>query len=266
LRQERDEAPNLRSNDPQARVAALERLAAATVTHEEIDAAAACLGATEKLVQRRAAEAFARLHRAGIDIEPALSLAVRSTDLRQRWGAAFAFSLIGALPPEARDILVDSLGLDDGDIRWAAADILLRSSEIDDRPQRLTQLLVHGNPHQRKMAAYCLRRLDLRSPAVDRALLAALEDRSAAVRLATLAALSRLATDRAVAAQHLAHVLDDTDPGVRRAAAVALGDLGEARPETLAALRQAAASDDGSLCRAARRSLEKLVGRPRSAT
>jgi len=210
-----DEIANLRSGDPSTRIAALGRLAPGTITHKEVEALTGCLSAPEKLVQRRAAETCARLQRAGIDMQPILFSVLRCTDLRRRWGAVFALSLIGPVPREAVETLMDSLGLDDGDIRWAAADLLLGSGYLSGCTEKLTDLLVDGNPHQRKMAAYCLRALELRSQRIDRALLNALADSSASVRLAALSALSRMAVDRAAAERGVARALGDADAGVR---------------------------------------------------
>jgi hypothetical protein len=54
------------------------RPAAATITPDEIEAMATCLAASEKVVQRRAAEAVAQLQREPADIRLML-LATRST-------------------------------------------------------------------------------------------------------------------------------------------------------------------------------------------
>ena len=93
---------------------------------------------------------------------------------RQRWGAAYALSLLGDAPPVTLPTLLEALGSDDGDVRWAAGNILARLRGDTALVDALQQLLGTGNPAQRKMAAYCLRDLDARSPAVERALLAAL--------------------------------------------------------------------------------------------
>jgi HEAT repeat protein len=108
------------------------------------------------------------------------------------------------------------------------------------------------------MAAYCLRDLGVRSPAIETALLAALHDTEAGVRLAAMSSLARLSATHALLVPHVADLLTDPDPGVQRAAAVVLGTLGESSTAALTALRQAAASPDASLRRAAERSLHRL--------
>jgi len=65
------------------------------------------------------------------------------------------------------------------------------------------------------------------------------------------------------AARRLLSLLDDPDGGVRRAAAVALGELGTGSEEVMAALHAAAASEDASLTRAAQRALRLLADRTR---
>lgn len=249
----------LRSEDPQERVEGLRRIAAAALASPaEIEAMTACLGAPEKLVQRRAAETFAELYRAGIDVEPALLSALSSQEIRQRWGGAFALSLIKPVPEQARAVLLECLGMDDGDIRWAAADLIFRGLATDADAEDLYRLLLSGNVNQRKMAAYCMRAQGKRVAAAQSALTSALADPSVAVRLAALAALSRVALDAGEAARRVAVLLDDADPGVRRAAAAALGEFDECPPGVLDGLHRAQASDDQSLQRAATRSLAKL--------
>jgi HEAT repeat protein len=238
--------------------------ASTTATKEELDALAACLASHDKLIQRRAAEALAELHVAGVQVEGLLLEALRSRDAGRRWGAAFALSLVGPLPAEVRPVLIESMGVDDGDVRWAAADILLRMPGWDSGPEDLRRLLLDGNTHQRKMVAYCLRRLDQRSAKVQTALTIALGDVEVGVRLAALAALSHLAVDHGAAADAIALLVEDRDAGVRRAAAAALGDLVQISPAASAALQSATASDDESLRRAAARSVERLRHRDES--
>lgn len=246
-------------------VAAMQRIAASsTATMDELDGLAACLGSSDKLIQRRAAEALAQLHAAGVRVDGLLLTALRSGAAGQRWGVAFALSLTGSLPAEVRPVLIESMGLDDGDVRWAAADILLRTTGWDSGPEELRALLLDGNANQRKMAAYCLRRLGQKSAPAQAALTTALGDVEVGVRLAAVAALSRLAVDHGAAADAIALLVEDRDAGVRRAAAAALGELSEVSPAASAALDSAALGDDESLRRAATRSLERLRNRAES--
>jgi HEAT repeat protein len=231
-------------------------------TVEELAALAACLGHARKAIQRPAAEAFAALAACGLAVEAVLLPGLEAPTARQRWGAAFALALLGQPPPGVLPVVVEALGSDDGDLRWAAARILPR---VADRPTTialLRDLVGRGNPPQRKMAAYCLRDLEARAPEIEAELLARLDDGDRDVRLAAVAALARLAVAREHVAGRLLGVLAADEPPVRRAAAAALGVVGDASPPVLDALRAAAAGPDAGLARAAERALAML--RPRT--
>jgi HEAT repeat protein len=249
----------LRTSALDERLAAIAELAA----HEhpepgELQALAACLGSPPKVLQRHAAEAFAALHRQGVAVTALLLAGLQAPDRQQRWGAAYALSRIGPAPAQALPVLLECLGVDDGDLRWAAADILVHMARDTHLVGALQQLLADGNPAQRKMAAYCLRDLEVRTPAVEQAVRAALADAAPGVRMAAILGLARLGSERAALALQVAAMLTDADAGVRRAAAAALGTLGESTEPVLAALHAAAASPDPSLQRAATGALHRL--------
>ena len=147
---------------------------------------------------------------------------------------------------------------DDGDLRWAAAGIVVRLRDRAALVGSLCALLASRNATQRKMALYCLRDLETRAPEVQQAVLQALGDADRDVRLAAIATLARLALDRGGAAERLVHALETGDERVRRAAAAALGALGERSAPVLAALGAASASPDPSLRRAAKGALRQL--------
>jgi HEAT repeat protein len=217
------------------------------------------LGAPTKAVQRGAAEALAALGRAGeAAVEQVLARALHDGDGRRRWGAAYAWSRLGCIPPACLPVLLDALGASDGDLRWASAAILRELGDGDEVVAALRGLLGSVNPLQRKMALYCLRDLAPRDAGLEAHLLGALDDVEPAVRLAAMAALAHLAIDRDGAGRALVARLDDADPGVRRAAAAALGRLGLATPAVTAALRRALGAGDAGLARAASRALAAL--------
>lgn len=249
----------LRAPQLDERLAAIAELAAREhVERDELQALCACLGSEPKALQRRAAEACAALHRRGVVVTEMLLAALQAGGRQQRWGAAYALSRLGAAPPQVLPVLLECLGVDDGDLRWAAADILVHMDPVPERLDALRDLLAAGNAAQRKMAAYCLRDIETRSAAIEQALCAALHDAEPGVRMAALSSLARLSVARAPLAQQVAAMLNDPDTGVQRAAAVVLGTLGEPSAPVLAALRDAAASTDPSLQRAAARSLRRL--------
>lgn len=254
-------AARLRSEDVGTRAAAIGALAEqGRAAPDELDALAACLADPRKAVQRPAAEAFAALAARGVRVAEVLDAASRSKQATQRWGAVYALSLVGAPPPHVLPVILDALGADDGDVRWAAAAILLRLADRATLVDRLRGLAQAGNAAQRKMALYCLRDLGARSAEVEEVILRAAGDGEVDVRLAAFAALARLARDREAAAERLLVVLATGTERERRAAAAALGTLGERHARVLAALRAASESGDDSLCRAARGALRRLGG------
>jgi len=225
---------------------------------DDLEALAECLGAARTIVQRRAAETFAALAQRGIEVRRCLCTAVQSPAPKQRWGAAYAMSLIGQPPPLALPALLEALGSTDADVRWAAGNILARMRESSDVGKVLRAVLATGTPLQRKMAAYCLRALELRCRDNEQAIVAALDDADPSVRRAAVSCLPRVATNRPAAAQRLVELLGDSDVSVRRIAAAVLGPLGERSAAVVAALRAATTTTDVSLQRAAERSLRML--------
>lgn len=228
------------------------------VNGDQLDALGECLASESKVVQRRAAEVLAALARRGVPVEARLLAWVRTADMTQRWGAAFALSLIDALPADAIAVLIDVLGADDADLRWAAAEIVVHKAADPMRLGALLEVLLYGIALQRKMAAYCLRDIAVHRPDIEAALVGCLQDPDAAVRLAAVSALPRVACDPSSVSRHLIGIVRGPDAQLARAAAAALGALGERSDEVLAALGGATASGDPSLQRAAQRSLRLL--------
>jgi len=218
------------------------------------------LGAPTKAEQRSAAEVLAAVARAGQDVGPLLEQGLTDDSPRRRWGAAYACSVVGSMSPACFPILLEALGSDDGDVRWAAATIIRSLPVHPDIVSELRALAHAASPLQRKMALYCLRDLSAQASGLDHELLAALRDDEPAVRLAALSAVTVLAQDRRAAARAVVGRLDDADAGVRRAAAAALGRLGPAEPDVLGALRRARDGADPALTRAAASALVLLGG------
>ena len=225
---------------------------------DELASLVDALGAPTKAVQRGAAEALAALARAGQDVEELLGTALADAAPRRRWGAAYAWSRLGPVPPACLPVLLDALGAVDGDLRWASAAILRELGGRLALEPALRRLLGSPNPLQRKMALYALRDLNVRVADLDAELRRALDDPDAAVRLAAMSALASLADDRPAAAGALLLRLEDADAGVRRAAAAALGRLGVASAAVTSALRRALVTGDVGLARAAAGALAAL--------
>jgi HEAT repeat protein len=252
-------AERLRATGSETRLAAIAAIAArGTADADELRALAACLADERKAVQRAAADAFAGLARRGIPVAPVLEQALQGTGARERWGAAFALSRAGELPANALPAVLEALGSDDGDVRWAAAGIIVRVKDRAGAIAALRHLVDEADAVRRRMALYCLRDLGDRSAEVERSIVVALGDPAWEVRLAAVSALAHLAPDPVTAAHHLLEALRADDSRVRRAAAIALGTLGERSPAVVTGLEAAARSDDPSLARAATAALGRL--------
>lgn len=220
-----------------------------------------CFDHPLKVVQRTAGETLVALAAAGVDVADTIERAVATGPFRRRWVAAWTASRLPALrSPAQEDVLLEALGTDDGDVRWAAARILTAGVGAPDLAPRLLALATAGNAEQRKMAVYCLRDLG-RADAVSLARYrAALDDPSPGVRLAGMSALQRAGSGEPADARRIARLLDDDpDGGVRRAAAATLGRLGIADAEVRQRLARASASDDPVLARTAHAALGRLA-------
>lgn len=165
---------------------------------------------------------------------------------------------------ELAGVLLELLGGEDSDRRWAAEEALVGIGRIDPAvADRLRQLVTAGGPTARKMAIYALRDLGGRTSGLCAELLGALGSPDSESRLAALSALAELFPDEAVVARAVAEIVrSDPSPGVRRAAASALGKLRpplQERVEVLRLLEAIVEAEDEGLARAARGSLRRLA-------
>src|SRR5262249_9059746 len=117
-----------RDGRAQRGMTALERIAeiAARARADEADLSLLleALGADTKAEQRGPAETVAVLARAGVAVDSLLARALADAAPRRRWGAVYAWSRLGPVPPACVPVLLDALGTADGDLRWAAATII----------------------------------------------------------------------------------------------------------------------------------------------
>lgn len=160
------------------------------------------------------------------------------------------------------DVLCEAMGDDDGDIRWAATNLMVRlgRENLAEIGARLLKLAADSDHNARKMALYCIRDLEIAGAELLDVVESAVHDSDVHVRLAALAVLARI---RDASGQSVRIILacmkSDPDPGVRRAAASALGNIQDAGADTMAALAFAAAdTTDESLARAARGALDRI--------
>jgi len=255
----------LNDADDEPRLAAIARVAEnpAGLSDASLDALLRCLGANRKIIQRRAAEALAVVAQRDPRIVEKLRNALSGNDSRMRWGVAYALGLIDdALDLRAMPVLVEALASSDGDVRWAAAELVVRLGEKnhDAVGKQLIALAHDGNLNARKMALYCLR--DVGGPRED--VLEAAEsccaEHHGLLKMAALSLLSRMENAGERAAALAIRLLEyDPDEGVRRCAAVALGHIGNRSPRVTEALACAAnAGDDIYMKRAAQAALARL--------
>lgn len=242
-----------RQRDAIARIAAAGRADAA-----DVDLLVDALGAARKPVQRRAGGVLATLAAEAPELVARLEATLADASLRRRWGAAWTLGRLGPPPAACLPVLVEAMAEADGDLRWAAATLVVAMRETPGLEQRLHALAKDGNAPQRKMALYCLRDLAAPSATLDALAAAALADPESTVRLAAMALAARLPSDRTAVAARIAARLDDADAGVCRAAAAVLGRFGERTPPVVAALTRAAGRDDPVLARAATGALAAL--------
>jgi HEAT repeat protein len=227
------------------------------------------LGDPSKAVARAASDALVAIARRSGGVDDVLRAALHSDSAAARWGAAFTLARIEPPAPRLLPALVEALGSDDGDVRWAAARILVDLGRLHGEVLALLVGLARTGerPVLRRMAAYALRTLAPDRPEAARVLLEATRDADLQVRRAAFTALAALeAPPPEVGARLVEALRGDPDPGSRRLAALALGELGAANPRALPpaardGLRAAlGASEDADLRRAAERSLRKLEG------
>jgi HEAT repeat protein len=226
------------------------------------------LGDAHKTVQRRAIDELVAIAAGGDRfVTEKLRASVASADRRVRWAAAYALGQIGstAFAMDSADALCEAMADDDGDIRWAATNLMVRLgyNNLAEIGARLLKLAATGDRNARKMALYCIRDLEIAGPELLAVVENSVHDPDVHVRLAALSVLSRLRDASGQAVRIMLECLkSDSDAGVRRAAASALGNIQNATADAMAALASAAAdTGDESLARAARGALDRLEKR-----
>ena len=254
----------LKDPDPAIRVAGCRAAASDPAATLLAPALGRALGDPDNAVVRAASDALVAIGRERGGLGEILSEALRSQDWRRRWGAVFTIARLEPPTPRLLPGLVEALGSADGDVRWAAARILVDMARLHGEVEPLLAGLARDDPRDavRRMAIHALRSLAAAGGAGERALLSATRDREPSVRRAALTALAGSASEASLA--RLTEVLvADRDPASRRLAALALGALGSARGGLPAPARKAldaAAHDavDDDLRRAALRAQQHM--------
>jgi HEAT repeat protein len=158
------------------------------------------------------------------------------------------------------DVLIEGLGSEDQDIRWATLLILARLGKTDERVvSLLLNLLQVGSSTHRRMAVYCLRDIGLEDSGSAAALLECFGDPEPLVRVAAVTSLARVSRiDKDGTALLLRLLQGDPDSRVRCSAAFALARLGVPSEEIRSCLLAASQGSDPRLRKAAADAL-KLI-------
>ncbi len=257
----------LRSADPEERraacIAAVDDPSAVVL----LEALGDALGDPVRGVQRAASEALVALGKRDRGVDAVLRRALRSDDATRRFGAAATLARLVPPSPNLIPALVEALGQREGNVRWAAARLLVDMGRLHGEVLGILLGLVRADerPRVRRMAAFALRELSPDHPECARALVQATQDDDATVRRAALTALASLVDPPPSVLERLLTVLlRDEDGASRRIATVALGELGAADPSCLSQeareqLRSVAGtSPDSDLRRGANRALARL--------
>lgn len=231
-----------------------------------VDGLAAVLGDPDKAVARAASDALTELAGTHSEAGDAVRRALHSDDPRRRWGAAFTRARLSPPDPALLPATVEALASEDGDVRWAAAKLLVDMGRLHGEVLSVVLGLASqaDSPAARRMALFCLRELAPDDPHAAAALMRATDDSDRAHRRAAYTALAALLDPPPGVLDRLARALaGDSDPVIRRLAAVALGELGLRNPGPVAEraaahLGAVADDDDPELLRAATRAAERL--------
>jgi len=214
----------------------------------------------DKKVTRDAADALISIAPDFPQLAEQLNRLIAETPAESRWPIAYVLGHISPASPSCLPLLTETLGSKDPDIRWAAARLLIRLGKGEHGIDALLiELLKSGSSTQRRMAAYCLRDLDLKDRPSLQALMESLRDPDPLVRVATVAGL-KIRSD--IGKDGLDYLLDlflrDSDPRVRHTTALALAQLGAPSREIRQALEEASRSDEPQLKKAAVAALSLL--------
>ena len=229
----------LRGADAAGRVEACRAVASDPAGALLAEALVVALGDPDKHVARAAREALVALARAGSGdgVVPLLRAALRGESTPARIHAALTLARLEVPEPSLLPALTLALASPDGDVRWAAARVLVDMGRLHGEIVRVLLGLVRGGeaPAVRRMATFCLRELAPDQPAAAQALLEASRDPDTHVRRAAMTAMAGLLDAPAAVTARLAEALDDPDAVAAGLAALALGELRSV--ETLPRLR-----------------------------
>ena len=230
------------------------------------DALGEALGDPEKAVARAASDALVEIATRIGDVQSAVRKALRSEVPSRRWGAALTAARIDPPGPRLLPPLVEALGSADGDVRWAAARVIVETGRLHGEVLPLLLALVRNGERaiQRRMAIFALRELAPDRIEAAEALLDATRDTDLQVRRAAFTAMASL-TDplSGIPTRLLEAVHEDDDAASRRLAALSLGEIGRENPRAISpeAIRQLRDVEEQCQDPDLRRALQRTLGR-----
>ncbi len=183
------------------------------------------LAHSDRAVVRTAIDSLVTIGHGRPEVRESLNRLLQEVSSAKRWPVAYTLGQLSQPSSSCLDILIEALGSEDPDMRWATLQLLIRLGKNDKRILPLvSELLNSGSPTQRRMAVYCLRDLGPEDRSVQ---LQCLGDTDPLVRVAAVIALSkqsRLSEDVLSVLVRLNS--NDTDSRVRNAAGFVLERLG----------------------------------------
>jgi HEAT repeat protein len=231
-----------------------------------VDALGEALGDPEKAVARAASDALVEIAARMGGVEKAIRSALRSELPRRRWGAAFTAARIEPPGPRLLPPVVEALSSADGDVRWAAARVVVEIGRSHGEVLPLLLAMVRSGERaiQRRMATFALRELAPDSVEAAEVLLGATRDIDLQVRRAAFTATASLTTPPPGLARRLLEAVhEDDDAASRRLAALSLGEISRANPQAISpeAIRQL--RDEEQRCQDPdlRRAIQRALGR-----
>ncbi len=183
------------------------------------------LAHSDRAVVRTAIDSLVTAGHERPEVRESLNRLLQEVASEKRWPVAYTLGQLSQPSSSCLDTLMEALGSEDPDIRWATLQLLIRLEKNDKRILPLiSDLLNSGSPTQRRMAVYCLRDLGLKESSLQ---LRCLGDTDSLVRVAAVTTLSK----QSQLSEDVLSVLvrlnsNDPDSRVRSAAAFALERLG----------------------------------------
>lgn len=227
---------------------------------EEIDSLIESLDHPDKAVVRPAVDLLIALGSRRPEIQETLSRYLQDPCRKKRWPIAYTLAQFSFPSSLCLDLLIEGLGNEDQDIRWATVHLLTRLGKSDHRvTPLLLDLLKVGTATQRRLAVYCLRDLGIGEETRLDGVLQALRDPDPLVRVAAVTSLKTRPEVGKVGLDLILHLfLEDPDSRVQHVAAITLAKIEAPTDEIRTALRDAARGRDPRLRKAAAAALELL--------